>query len=122
MIERRISKVSGVMAVDAILINGTSWYVVCQFADADPVVMTCITATDHAGMVVGACGESPRSMAIGAILIIRCGWHVRVEKRGRRFAAGSTRSVGNMTTVGTATGDASMIDVKCWSETFGVMT
>jgi len=120
--ERHIQEVQGaVMTILARLGLWISRYVVCQFADTDPVVVAYITATGHVGMIIGTRSESPRGMTVGTVLVVRCRRHVCVENCSKRFAAGSTRSVGNVTAVGTAIGDAGMIDAKSRREALGVM-
>lgn len=120
--ERYIQEIRGaVVTVLARLSIGVSRYVVCEFTDTDPVIVTGVTATDHAGMIVSTRGKSTRGMAIGTVLVIRRRRHVCVEKCTNRFTAGGARSVGNMATVGTATADAGVIDAKGWRETIGVM-
>lgn len=79
--ERYIQEIRGaVVTVLARLSTGISRYVVSELADTDPVVVTGITATDHADMIVSTRSKSPRSVAISTVLVVRCRRHVCVEK------------------------------------------
>lgn len=42
--KRCVEEVRGVMTIDAILVIGIGWYVVREFTDADPIVVTGVAA------------------------------------------------------------------------------
>lgn len=118
MVKYRSGKVRGVMAIGAILIAGIGRYMVLQLTHADPVVMARIAAIIDTGMIIGAGAESPRGMTGTAIL---SGRHVGIERGAKRHATCRTRPISNMTGDATITHDATVIDAKCWSETFGIV-
>ena len=114
-----ICKVDGGMANVAFLVIGSGRYMIWEFTDTDSIVVArCAATSSSIEMIIGASAKSSRSMASTAIL---GGRHVRVERGGKRHAARRTRAISNMTGDATITHDASMINAKCWSETFGVM-
>ena len=117
MVENRVGKVRGVMAIGTILAIGAGRYVVRQLTHTDHVVVTRIAAINDIGMIIGARAEGTRGMAIAAILIV---YSARVIGNSRhmigRLATGRNAMAGLA-----IVHDVRMIDAKCWSETFGVM-
>jgi len=65
--KRRVLEVRGVMAIDAILSIGIGWYVIKEFTDANPVVVTGVATEINTSMIIGAGGKRARGMANTAI-------------------------------------------------------
>ena len=108
MIEGRIDKFGGGMAIGAILIVRIGRQVIDELADADHVVVTQRAVIHDAGMIVGAADEGAGGMANRTIFE---GWHVvrRLAARGHSM----TRSA--------VVDDAAMIEDRA-GESHGVMT
>ena len=67
MRKRRVLEVRGVMAIDAILGIGIGRYVIKEFTDANPVVVTGVATANNTSMIIGPGGKSARGMANTAI-------------------------------------------------------
>ena len=67
VIKGRIGKVRGVMAIDAILGIGIGWYVIKEFTDANPVVVTGVATAINTSMIIGPGRKRARGMANTAI-------------------------------------------------------
>ena len=130
MVKYGVGKAGGVVAIGAILIIGIGRYVVQQLTRADPAVVTRITVSDDAEMVIGASAEGTETVAFAAILvagrtrIVRIGWHVRIERRRKWFACGSNLrwdwiviAMAGLAVVD----DTVMIESECRGEALGVM-
>ena len=96
VVKSHISEVGSVfMAIGTILSIGSRRNVILQFTDTDHIVVARITINDDTGMIIGTSAEGAWSMAMYTVLIVcrtrivRIGWHVFIERRGKRFADGS---------------------------------
>ena len=92
VVKHRISKVDGVMTHGAILVTGSGRYMIREFTHTNHIVVARITVSDNTGMVIGTRAKGAQGMAVTTILVtgrtrvVRNGWHVLIEWRGKRFA------------------------------------